>query len=241
MSARAVAGLDGCRGGWVCVRLVDGAVEEVEVLGAADEALTDGTAAVAVDIPIGLVDTATRDADTAARALLRGHASTVFSAPPRAVVDAFAAGEVDSHATASALAVRTTGKGISQQTWSLVPRIAELDRLAADSEPVHEAHPEVAFALVAGDALPRKASWAGIQTRQAVLRRLGLELPDRFAGDDRVAADDVLDAAVVAWVADAVTTGRDLVLVPEDTDQRDHGRPIVIHARIPPRVEPIRR
>ena len=241
MNTRAVAGLDGCRGGWVCVRLVDGVVEEVEVLEAAHEALIDGASAVAVDIPIGLVDTANRDADVAARRLLRGHASTVFSAPPRAVVDAFVSGEVDSHGAASALAVHTTGKGMSQQTWSLVPRIAELDLLAAAGAPVHEAHPEVAFAFVAGDALPRKASWAGIQTRLAVLRRLGLDLPDRFAGDDRVAPDDVLDAAVVAWVADAVATGRDLVLVPDATEQRDHGRPIVIHARIPPPVEPIRR
>jgi hypothetical protein len=101
-----------------------------------------------------------------------------------------------------------------------------------------EVHPEVAFVLLVGDVLPRKRSWSGVTTRRAVLERAGLELPDRFPGDDRAAPDDVLDAAVCALVADAAAAGAPLVTVPEVTDQRDHGRPIVISARPPAPVTP---
>lgn len=231
---RVVVGLDACRGGWVCVRLVDGRVDEVEVVEEAGEALADDVVIAGIDIPIGLVDTPGRDADRAARDLLRGRASSVFSAPPRAVVAAYVAGTLAEHAEATALARATTGKGISQQAWRLTPKIAEVDALAAAGHPVREVHPEVAFALVAGEPLPRKVTWAGIETRRAVLRPLGLELPDRFPGDDRAAPDDVLDAAVVAWVADGIATGEGALTIPDTTDQRDHGRPIQIHARIPP-------
>lgn len=230
---RRVVGLDGCADGWVAVWLTDGRVDEVEVVDRADEVVA-GPVAVGVDMPIGLVDAPVRAADRAARELLPGRASSVFNAPPRAVVEAFAAGEVADHAGATSLAKATTGSGISRQAWALVPKILEIDRLAAAGAPVYEAHPEVAFVLVAHEPLPRKRSWAGIQTRRAILERLGVAVPDRFVGDDRVAPDDVLDAAVVAWVADGIAAGRGVVTVPDATDQRDHGHPIVIHARIPP-------
>jgi len=232
-SRRTVFGVDGCAHGWVVVRLVDGAVAEVEVVDHVAELLAEEIAAVGVDMPIGLVDSARRDADVAARKLLPGRASTVFSAPPRAVVDAHLSGEVHDHAGASALARRVTGKGVSQQAWRLVLRIAEVDRLAAAGAPVREVHPEVAFALLVGDALPRKRTWAGVQTRRALLARIGLELPDRFGGDERAAPDDVLDAAIVAWVADGIATGQGVLPVPDRTGQRDHGRPILIHGRVP--------
>ncbi len=233
-TGRRVVGLDGCPDGWVAVWLRDGAVEEVEVVAHAGEVLDDDIAVAGVDMPIGLVDAPVRDADRAARELLGARASSVFNAAPRAVLDAYARGEATDHAAASAAAVAATGRGMTRQAWALVPKILEIDRLVARGAPLYEAHPEVAFVLVAHEPLPRKRSWAGIQTRRAVLERLGIVLPSRFPGDDRVAPDDVLDAAIVAWVADAVATGEGLVTVPDATAQSDHGRPIVIHARVPP-------
>lgn len=238
MSARRVLGIDGCAPGWVVVTLLDGLVAEVEVVTSLGETVAGPAPdAVAVDMPIGLVD-APRDADRAARRLLPGRASSVFSAPPRSVVDAARHGEVTEHATASARAVALMGKGISMQAWRLVPAIIEVDDLVAAGHDLHEVHPEVAFAVLAGGALPRKRSWAGITTRRAVLERLGVVLPDRFPGDERIAPDDVLDAAVCAWVADGIAGAGALVTVPDTTAQSDHGRPVVITARLPPPPAP---
>lgn len=236
--SRRVLGVDGCPAGWVCVTLVDGAVTEVEVVPLLAEVLGDGPFdAVAVDMPIGLVD-GPREADAAARVVLPGRASSVFSAPPRVVVDRARDGTLGTHAEASAASVACCGAGISMQAWRLVPRIIEVDELVPEHPELHEVHPEVAFALLVGEVLPRKRSWAGVTTRRAVLERHGVVLPDRFPGDTEAGPDDVLDAAVCAWVADALAGAGTVVTLPDATVQRDHGRPITITARIPPPVLP---
>lgn len=229
-------GLDGCPDGWVTVALdADGRVEDVTVVGSADEALTRWPAAtVGIDIPIGLVDGA-RQADAAARALLGWpRSSSVFSAPPRRVVDAWERGEVTTHAEATSLAVATTGKGISQQAWRILPKIAEVDEVAAspDGGRLLEVHPEVAFRTLADAPVARKTSWEGMEHRRALLADRGIDLPGTFDGADRCAPDDVVDAAVVAWVA-AGRTAEALVPLPAQPDQRDHDRPIVIWTRRP--------
>jgi predicted RNase H-like nuclease len=254
VTPRVAVGFDGCPAGWVALTLVDGRVDSVEVVAQLAPAVAvRGPAAIAIDMPIGLVD-GIRDADVAARRLLPGRASSVFSTPPRAVVDGWRDGSVATHAQATALAVAVTGKGLSQQAWRLVPKIAEVDDLvetlgdpgpvdgavtpdgpssSPSPMPVLEVHPEVAFSVVTGGPLPRKRSWAGVNVRRSVLRRLGVALPDRFAGDEVATPDDVVDAAICAWVADGAASGLPLIEVPGAPRQRDRGRPIVILAREP--------
>jgi predicted RNase H-like nuclease len=295
VTPRVAVGFDGCPAGWVAVTLVDGRVDSVEVVAdLAPAVAVRGPAAIAIDMPIGLVD-GIRDADVAARRLLPGRASSVFSTPPRAVVDGWRDGSVATHAQATALAVAVTGKGLSQQAWRLVPKIAEVDDLvetlgdpaggsvggawsvdrhvAGDrparptalrqepgrgrrpatwraidqpaegavtpgvasprSVPVLEVHPEVAFTVATGGPLPRKRSWAGVNARRAVLADLDVVLPDRFGGDELAAPDDVVDAAICAWVADGAASGLPLIEVPGAPPQRDRGRPIAILAREP--------
>jgi predicted RNase H-like nuclease len=231
-----VIGVDGCRHGWVVVTLVGGhvdAVEVVEELGPALEASRPD--AVGIDIPIGLTDAPTRGADRAARALLGRRASSVFSAPLRTLVDAYVAGRVTTHAAATALAVATTGNGMSIQAWGLVPKVAEVDALVDGGADPAEVHPEVAFATLAGEPLPRKTSWAGLERRRELLGALGLVVPATFEGADRCAPDDVLDAAVCAYVADGLARADGTVAtLPASTAERDRGRPIVITTRRPP-------
>jgi predicted RNase H-like nuclease len=248
---RVAVGFDGCPAGWVAVTLADGVLDSVEVVAQLAPAVAvRGPAAIAIDMPIGLVD-GPRDADVAARRLLPGRASSVFSTPPRAVVDGWRDGSVTTHAQATALAVAVTGKGISQQAWRLVPKIAEVDDLVAELTrsadgapaavaddlgrgvaPVLEVHPEVAFTVVTGSPLPRKRSWAGVNARRALLADLGVALPDRFGGDELAAPDDVVDAGICAWVAAGAARGEPLLTTPERPQQHDHrGRPIAIHAR----------
>lgn len=229
---RVVVGLDGCRDGWVAVTLHDGALQDIRVVATVSAALAYAPRAVAVDIPIGLLD-GPRDADAAARAALPGRAASVFSAPARSVVDGYRAGEVVDHAAASQRSRQRTGRGLSMQAWRLVPKIAEVDALLARSPrpPLLEVHPEVAFATLLGEVAPRKTSWPGLRVRHRALADLGLQLPDRFDGDLGASADDVLDAAICAWVADGVATRGVLRRLPEPATQHDRGRPIEVVAR----------
>lgn len=234
--ARRAVGVDGCRDGWVVVDLVDGCLEDVEVVAALGPALeVRPSSVVGIDIPIGLTDDPVRAADRAARGVLGRRASSVFSAPLRAVVDGYLAGAVTTHADATALALATTGKGMSIQAWGLVPKVAEVDALIATGWEAAEVHPEVAFAFLTGAPLARKTSWAGLERRREVLLDLGLRLPASFEGADRCAPDDVLDAAVCAYVADGLASGDgSTVTLPGRPTGRDRGRPIVVTARRAP-------
>jgi len=231
LAGRTVLGLDGCPVGWVAVALIDGVVHDVRVVESIAAALElHRPLAVGIDMPVGLVDAA-RDTDAAARALLPGRASSVFSTAARSVVEGWAAGTLTSHAAASACNLEVLGAGLSQQAWRLVPKMAEVEELAASGVELTEVHPELAFATVSGAPLPRKRSWPGIRLRMGLLEELGLHLPTRFLGDTAAAPDDVVDAAICAWVADGVAGAGPIRAVPSDTAQRAHGRAIVITVR----------
>ena len=78
-----VADIDGCRAGWLCVRLQDGVVDG-QVFASFRQllALLEATSAIAVDIPIGLPTSGERACDRMARQLLGvPRASSVFRAP----------------------------------------------------------------------------------------------------------------------------------------------------------------
>ena len=232
-AAQQVVGLDGCPAGWVMVVLRGGRVHDVRVVAALGEAIElAGASHVGIDMPVGLVD-GSRDTDAAARALLPGRASSVFSTAARGVVEGWMQGTVTTHAEATALNVALTGAGLSQQAWRLVPKMAEVEVLAASGVELTEVHPELAFATIAGEPLPRKRSWPGLLLRRQLLLELGIELPTRFDGDTQAAPDDVVDAAVCAWVADGLSSPAAIHRVPEATAQLAHGRPIVITVREP--------
>ena len=206
-------------------------MDDVRVVATIREALErTGATRVGIDMPVGLVD-GPRDTDAAARALLPGRASSVFSTAARGIVTGWVDGTLVTHADASARSVASTGVGLSQQAWRLVPKMAEVEELSATGIELTEVHPELAFATVAGGPLPRKRSWPGLMLRHDLLARLGVELPARFEGDTAAAPDDVVDAAVCAWVADGFDAGARMRRVPERTDQTAHGREIVITVR----------
>jgi predicted RNase H-like nuclease len=230
---RVVVGLDGCPTGWVRVVMVDGRVREVGVVPTLREGIAvDDVAAIGIDMPVGLVD-GPRDTDAAARALLPGRAASVFSTAARGVVQGFVDGSITSHAEATARNVELTGAGLSQQAWRLVPKMAEVEELAGSPTPLTEVHPELAFATIAGAPLPRKRSWPGLMLRRELLAAAGVDLPTRFVRDTEAAPDDVVDAAVCAWVADGLAGAGVVRSVPERTDQVAHGRAIVITVREP--------
>src|SRR5262245_17947920 len=87
-----LAGIDGCRGGWLCVLAAgDGRTLTARVEVSLGVLLCDlpRETLMAIDIPIGLVDRGARRCDLEARLCLGpGRGSSVFPAPLRCVLSA---------------------------------------------------------------------------------------------------------------------------------------------------------
>lgn len=202
-----VVGVDGCRGGWLAAAVTDDGVSWDWTRDV--DSLLHGTAdAVAIDIPIGLPDRGRRACDLEARALLGARRSTVFLAPPRAVLSA------STYAEARTLLSALREPSISAQTFGIVPAIRAVDDVidVADEARVVEAHPELAFARLTGSALAPKKSPDGRSQRLAALRTIWRDLDEVVASSPWPQSDDALDALACAWVATRWTRGEAAVL-----------------------------
>ena len=200
-----VAGLDGCRAGWVMataplratrplrLELVD---DLRDVLGR----LEAGTlAAAAIDIPIGLATSTPRRCDVEARRLLGARRSSVFPAPARSVLGA------DSYEEACARSALACGKKISRQLFNILPKIQQVDALVT---PHHQARlfemcPELSFAVLTGAPMrANKRTAAGRSERRAALDTVFGDLEALVRRPPPGAApDDVLDALIGVWTA----------------------------------------
>ena len=207
---QAVAGADGCRGGWCVVTLPTAGDATVEVIDrfrkVADRQARGQLGAIGVDIPIGLSDSGPRKCDEDARRLLGERRSSVFPAPLRPVLGA------RTYEAALSRSRKASGVGLSKQAWNLVPKITEVDRLLDPTRQgrIFEVHPEAAFAAVHGVPMTNaKKTRAGRDERLAVLGPLVPGIGALVARPPVGAApDDVLDAAVVALTARTVLDGK---------------------------------
>ena len=217
--AGAVGGADGCPGGWICIAKNLETGELSWNLYPDAQTLIEQTPTplvLAIDIPIGLMDSGGRECDQMARKLLRGRASCVFSAPIRPILDA------KSWDDASALSRQINGKGISKQTWAICTRIRDIDgvlrRDASLREFVREVHPEVSF-----------AEWNGgvpmpVRKQHADGKKLRSKLVDQYFGSDAFAMvrdhcprkdaadDDILDAFAALWSAERIHRNEAMVV-----------------------------
>jgi predicted RNase H-like nuclease len=200
-----VAGLDGCRGGWVVAAVPrqgrgPSSVHVVPDLRTVVAAVEDGRlAAVAVDIPIGLPLEGSRAADVLARARLGPRRSSVFPAPVRAVLGAADYEEACTRSRA------VCGKGISKQLFNILPKIAQADDVLSPSlqEHVVEMCPELSFTVLTGTPMAHaKSTPAGRMERRDALTRVFDDTAGYAACPPSGArADDVLDAFAGAWTA----------------------------------------
>src|ERR1700687_4864452 len=119
-----VAGVDGCRAGWVRFAVeVTSLATSVDVLDLPEllRSRLPDLACLGIDIPIGLLD-GPRACDKAARKLLgQPRGSSVFPAPCRAAVHAA------TYEKASADNRQKTGRRLSKQAWGIVPKIKQVD------------------------------------------------------------------------------------------------------------------
>jgi predicted RNase H-like nuclease len=206
-----VLGVDGCRGGWVGIVLIaDTTVhgvfgaDIVAVITAATDA-AGPPAVVGVDMPLHLSATGWRPCDVAAGAHLGARRSTVFPVPPAPAL------ALDDYAVACAVSRALTGKAFSRQLWALRPKIRELEAwwtTTTGTVDVREVHPETSFALMVGTPIASKRTREGLAARRAALADQGILVPEEINPVGRLAAaDDVLDAAAVAWTARRIAAG----------------------------------
>ena len=179
-----VLGVDACgKQGWVGIALADGeyagCLVDVRL-----EALVERVGkvqAIAVDMPLGLVEEGWRAADLAAKALLGVRRSSVFLVAPRLVWQ-----EPD-YRSASDCCQQLTGSGLSQQAWALGPKLLEARGCwLRDPDRIHEVHPEVSFCALAGGVplLYAKKTWRGQNVRRDLLAGAGIVVPDELGEAD---------------------------------------------------------
>lgn len=247
-----VAGVDGCKAGWVAVfRGSDGRLErfvEESFLALVDRLPPETV--IAVDMPIGLPER-TGHGGRGPEALVRRHLgerqSSVFSIPSRAAVYAepgpFASLDdwYAAHRRAGEVARATSEppRGISIQAFGIFSKIRELDQALIERPALRrrviESHPEAAFWRLNGErpmALPKKIKGrinpAGMEERRCLLVACGLDEaflrrgPPRGAGED-----DFLDAAAILFVAERFAEGR-AVPFPDPPGCDIFGNPVAI-------------
>lgn len=210
-----VAGVDGCRSGWVVVTV--GLTRRARPQLTVHTSFADVRAwvdreqiqAIGVDMPIGLPVDGRRSSDSQARSLLGPRRSSLFPTPAYAVL-----GTRD-WTQALERSRQASGKGISKQAFYLMNKVSEVrSAITPEDQPrFSEVHPETSFAVLSGRVLAKKKSPQGQQERTqlvtdrvASLRGLLADLPPGCA------ADDALDACAAAWTARRMAKGQAQVL-----------------------------
>ena len=205
-------GIDGCKDGWFCVTLNDTSdwsfcvIEDAKSL----YEFVKHANSVLIDIPIGLLDKGTeeRQCDKECRRFLRPkRSSSVFPAPARQTLQA------SSYEKAQLINRKSNGRGLSQQSWAIVPKIRDIDNLLSSNSSlqgiVRECHPELCFWALNGKAAMQfnKRKEEGKQERLAVLSKYFNPCHELFKQASfeylrrQVAHDDIIDAMVCAVTA----------------------------------------
>lgn len=203
-------GADGCKKGRWIAFLADEHLNCYSVLFDDIKALFQACSAarqILIDVPIGLNDTR-RECDTDARAFLSPFGSSVFSSPIRSVLEA------ENRLEADKISRSIVGRGVTAQTWGIVPRIRDTDQFLratpAARAIIRECHPEVCFRALAGSPiLESKKTIEGAEARLIVLERYVPEarrlVQEACAGRPKtvLSKDDAIDALVALVTAAA--------------------------------------
>jgi predicted RNase H-like nuclease len=234
-----LAGVDGCRIGWVAVfwNPRSGKVRIRILPRFADFASApEKPDVIAVDMPIGLprhIGPEGRGPEQAVRPLLGRRKPSVFSVPSRAAV--YTPGDYWEVCRIAAL-TSNPSKRISKQLFMIIPRIREVD-MALRANPVlaakvFEVHPEVAFWRLNRDRAleePKKVK-SGLVRRRRLLFGAGFAKTILEAAPPRGARpDDVLDAIACAVIARRIDAGLARPF-PDPPGRDEHGLPIAIWA-----------
>jgi predicted RNase H-like nuclease len=238
-----LAGVDGCRRGWLAafVHPTGDAIRvRIEPSFAGILAAPEQPAIVAVDMPIGLPARTShggRGPENVVRPLLGQRQSSVFSVPSRSAIAA-----IDyRQACHVALATSDPPRMVSKQLFMIAPKIREVDAVlradAAVAARVFEVHPEVAFWRLNGERAlgePKKVKSKpyepGLVLRRGLLVQAGI--PATVAGaaaPPGAAADDLVDALACATIARRIHAGLAQPF-PQAFERDEFGLPMAIWA-----------
>lgn len=237
-----VAGVDGCRAGWIAVLMQPGNPASARITVAPTlAAIADAPeqpSVITVDMPIGLPEATQgsgRLPEQLIRPLLGQRQSSVFAIPSRRAVYAADYGK----ACALALSTSDPPRKVSRQGFAIFPKIREIDALLRAKPDLvsrlYEVHPELAFwALNGRRALcePKKVKGVpyapGMALRRKLLARTALPEALIHAPTPRGAAeDDLLDALAGLTVALDIATGGGQCF-PDPPGRDDYGLPVGI-------------
>jgi predicted RNase H-like nuclease len=245
-------GVDGAPAGWAAACLYADAANpdeaeawetrlqlfpDVAALAAArDEA--GGEASVAIDVPIGLPDTAGyRPCDHAARDILKnvGRQSSVFAPPARYMLKAAGNYPAIRALVEEQRQHNPAAKGISSQSAALAPKIREVDSWVRAHPDCHrwlvECHPELSwYALSGGESLLDKRSGSGLVRRLQLLRDVFPDAEERTASapwsGKQATLSDLLDAYAALNSALAFARGPDHYEELGDAERDSEGLPM---------------
>ena len=156
--------------------------------------------------------------------LIKPRTSTIFAVPTRQAVYELTK---EKQRAANFLAI---GKGLSEQTIAIIPKMRELDEFLLENKDymnvIRESHPEVCFARLNGVVLTSKSERNGIIDRIQVLEKylpvLSEEYVRKSAKKLGCKPDDVLDAVCLAVTANLDAQGR-TETIPENPSTDDKG------------------
>lgn len=215
-----IAGIDGSKGGWVCVSGYENNYKELkfEKLKEFNDIKSKNFNLVLVDIPIGLdidLKKGGRIVDKLARKELLTNKSSIFNAPSRLVLEA------KNYEEANKIN-KNKGMGLSKQSWNLVKKIKEVDEFIKNSNKtiIFESHPEIIFQVMKKDKVStKKKNDEGIIERRNLLEKNGFNKvfleKNLLAKDSFYKKDDFIDACSLFWSANRVITKTE-VKIPND-------------------------
>ena len=215
-----IAGIDGSKGGWVCVSGYENNYKELkfEKLKEFNDIKSKNFNLVLVDIPIGLdidLKKGGRIVDKLARKELLTNKSSIFNAPSRLVLEA------KNYEEANKIN-KKKGMGLSKQSWNLVKKIKEVDEFIKNSNKtiIFESHPEIIFQVMKRDKVStKKKNEEGIIERRNLLEKNGFNKVflerNLSAKDSFYKKDDFIDACSLFWSANRAIAKTE-VKIPND-------------------------
>ena len=215
-----IAGIDGSKGGWVCVSGYENNYKELkfEKLKEFNDIKSENFNLVLVDIPIGLdidLKKGGRIVDKLARKELLTNKSSIFNAPSRLVLEA------KNYEEANKIN-KKKGMGLSKQSWNLVKKIKEVDDFIRNSNKtiIFESHPEIIFQVMKRDKVStKKKNEEGIIERRNLLEKNGFNKVflerNLSAKDSFYKKDDFIDACSLFWSANRAIAKTE-VKIPND-------------------------
>ncbi len=231
MEGQWVAGVDGAQKGWVvaCIPITGSGQASLTRCETFQEVKANvvelGCRSVGVDMPIGVKLSGSRLLDSEVRKRLGARRSSLFPTPSSVVLEA------TSYEDALKRSRNQIGKGLSIQTWNLVPQIREVRSIInpEDSDIFFECHPESSFVELVGETLTSKKTPEGVKQRLDAIRNFVPTIDIVVeALPKKCKIDDALDAFAAAWSAKRFSQGEAIILGGNEYDEQGYPLRIVI-------------